>query len=68
MDVSAVSGNSGYQSPETQAVERQVLALKKQQDAQTAQAEGLIALIQQAAPQGPPSGKDGVGTLISVYA
>lgn len=70
MSVSAVSGGSDYQSPESQAIERQVLSLKKQKDAQTAQAEGLIALIQQATPPAPPqgSGKDGVGTLINVYA
>lgn len=45
-----------------------MLTLKKQQDAQEAQAQGLIALIQQAAPPAPPQGKDGVGALISVYA
>jgi hypothetical protein len=68
MSVSAVSG-SGYESPDTQQTDRVVLALKKQQDAQTAQAQGLLALIQQAgAAQAPPQGKDGVGTLISVYA
>jgi len=68
MSASAVSGSSGYQSPESQAAERLILSLKKQKDAQTAQAEGLVALIQQAVPQAPPQGKDGVGTLISVYA
>jgi hypothetical protein len=67
MSLSAVSGNSGYQSPESQQAERVVLALKKQQDAQTAQAEGLVALIQQATPQASPA-RDGVGSLISVYA
>jgi hypothetical protein len=67
MSASAVSGSSGYQSPESQQAERTVLALKKQKDAQTAQAEGLIQMIQQSNPQ-VPAQKDGTGRLISVYA
>jgi phosphoribosylaminoimidazole (AIR) synthetase len=66
MSVSAVSGDSGSQALNAQ-VERAVLAIKKQQDAQTAQAEALIRMIQQSNPQ-VPSGTDGVGTLLSVYA
>jgi len=64
MSVSAVSGGSSS-SPETQEVERAVLAIKKQQDAQTAQAEGLIQMIEQSNPQPPSSG---VGRLINTYA
>jgi Putative motility protein len=65
MSVSAVSGSSSSaQSATDIQAERVVLALKKQQDAQKAQAEGLLQLIEQAAP--PQAG--GVGRLISVYA
>jgi hypothetical protein len=64
MSVSSVSGGSS--SAEAQEVERTVLAMKKQQDAQTAQAEGLIQMIQQSNPQVPPS--SGNGRLINTYA
>ena len=64
MSVSSVSG--GASSQENQEVERSVLAIKKQQDAQTAQAEGLIQMIQQSNPQVPPS--SGNGRLINTYA
>lgn len=64
MSVSSVSGGSSSQ--ENQEVERSVLAIKKQQDAQTAQAEGLIQMIQQSNPQVPPS--SGNGRLINTYA
>jgi hypothetical protein len=64
MSVSSVSGGSSSQ--EAQEVERSVLAIKKQQDAQTAQAEGLIQMIQQSNPQVPPS--SGNGRLINTYA
>ncbi len=63
MSVSSVSG--GASSPESQEVERTVLALKKQKDAQTAQAEGLIQMIEQSNPQPPESGN---GRLIDTYA
>jgi hypothetical protein len=62
MSVSGVSGSSGYQSPEMQAVERDTLVLKKHQDVQKAQAEALVQLVQNATPQ------DGVGTLVNAYA
>jgi len=65
MGVSAVSGDSSsLQSATGTEAERVVLALKKQQDAQKVQAEGLLQLIEQAAPPQV----DGVGRLISVYA
>ena len=64
MSVSSVSG--GASSPESQEVERTVLALKKQQDAQTAQAEALVQMIQQSNPQVPQS--SGNGRLIDTYA
>jgi hypothetical protein len=63
MSVSSVSGGSS--SPDAQETERVVLAMKKQQDAQTAQAEGLIQMIEQSNPQVPSSG---VGRLINSYA
>jgi hypothetical protein len=63
MSVSSVSGGS---SPDSNEVERTVLAMKKQQDAQTAQAEGLIQMIQQSNPQVPPA--SGNGRLINTYA
>ena len=64
MSVSSVSGGSSSQQADE--VQRTVLALKQQQDAQTAQAEGLIQMIQQSNPQVPPS--SGNGRLINTYA
>jgi hypothetical protein len=61
MDVSAVASNANE-------VERAVLVLKKQHDVAQDQAQGLINLIQQAAPQAPAPARDGIGQLISVYA
>jgi hypothetical protein len=63
MSVSEISGGAGANTAEALAVQRAVLTLKKQKDVQTAQAEGLIQLIQTATPQASASG---IGQLISV--
>ncbi len=65
MSVSGVSDSfTSLQSATGTETERVVLALKKQQDAQKVQAEGLLQLIEQAVP----SQADGIGRLINVYA
>lgn len=59
MSVSSIS--SGSLSPEAQEIERQTAVMRKARDVQQSQAEGLIALVATACP-------DGVGRNLSVYA
>ena len=52
---------AGATSPEAREIERQAAVMRKARDVQESQAEGLIALVKSARP-------DGVGQLLSVYA
>jgi hypothetical protein len=61
MSISAISGSS--HSTAALDVQRQVAVMKKTMDAQEAQAQGLVELVKQSAPQ-----REGVGSLIDVYA
>jgi hypothetical protein len=56
-----VSGTSGgvVRTPESIAIERAMLVLQRQREAQKAQAQALVALVRQAGD---------VGRLIDVYA
>ncbi len=59
MSVSAISSSAGAAGPVPTDVERTIAVMRKAKDAQTAQAEGLVALIQQAGD---------IGRNLNVYA
>jgi hypothetical protein len=64
MSVTSLStslSSPGTASPEAQEIERQAAVMRKARDVQQSQAEGLIALVNSARP-------DGVGQNLSVYA
>lgn len=59
----SISATSGYSDAASLDVQRQIAVMKKTADAQESQAQALVELVKQSAPQRP-----GVGSLIDVRA